>query len=78
MRRNPQDDKKVAVMDNWYVLIIMFLMAALIFFLFMLMSAGKALAVGLIPSLSDGVDNHVRLSGCPSVFPKNFIRDKEG
>ena len=44
MNRNPQDVKKAAGMDKLSVLIIMFLMAALLFLLFMLMSAGKALA----------------------------------
>ena len=44
MNRNSQDVKKTAGKDKLSALIIMFLMAALLFFLFMLMSAGKALA----------------------------------
>jgi Spy/CpxP family protein refolding chaperone len=41
---NSQEIKKEAGKDKLSVLIIMFLMAALLFFLFMLMSVGKALA----------------------------------
>lgn len=44
MRRNPQDIKKAAEMEKLSALIIMFLVAAMVFLLFMLMSAGKALA----------------------------------
>ena len=44
MNWNSQDVKKAAGKDKLSALIIMFLMAALLLFLFMLMSAGKALA----------------------------------
>jgi Spy/CpxP family protein refolding chaperone len=44
MDRNPQDIKRAAGMDKLPALIIIFLMAAVIFSLFLLMSAGKALA----------------------------------
>ena len=44
MKRNPQDINRAAGKDKLSALIIMFLMAALLFFLFMLMSGGKALA----------------------------------
>ncbi len=44
MKRNSQDVKKTAERDKLSALIIMFLMAVLLFFLFMLMSAGKSLA----------------------------------
>jgi len=44
MSRNPQDIKKAVEMDKLSALIIIFLIAAIVFLLFMLMSAGKALA----------------------------------
>jgi Spy/CpxP family protein refolding chaperone len=44
MIQNPQEINKAAGMDKLSALIIMFLIAAVIFALFMLMSAGKALA----------------------------------
>ncbi len=44
MSRNSQDVKKADGKDKLSALIIMFLLAALLFFLFMLMSTGKALA----------------------------------
>ncbi|MFH0788588.1 MAG: periplasmic heavy metal sensor [Pseudomonadota bacterium] len=44
MIQNPQDVRKAERMDKLSALIIMFLMAAIIFSLIMLMSAGKALA----------------------------------
>ena len=44
MKRNSQDVKKTAERDKLFALLIIFLMTVLLFFLFMLMSAGKSLA----------------------------------
>jgi hypothetical protein len=66
MKGDPQDCRKADVMDKWYALIIMFLIAALIFILLMLMSAAKALALDMVPIRVASIDATMSTGGCSS------------